>query len=85
MTNCDIEYNQFCCSDCTKSLCLYIKNKMSVIKKLYNIVKTLNMIDDNEEKCYGVSTDINRKWTDFFFITIGEKLSTNIPLRKYIA
>ena len=25
-TNCDIEYDQVCCSDCTKSLCLEIKN-----------------------------------------------------------
>ena len=33
-TNCDIEYDQFCCSDCTESLCLDIKNKMSVLEKL---------------------------------------------------
>ena len=31
LTNCDIEYDQFCCSDCNKSLCLEIKNKMSVL------------------------------------------------------
>ena len=30
-TNCEIEYDQFCCSDCTKSLCLEIKNKMSAL------------------------------------------------------
>ena len=81
-TNCEIEYYQFSCSDCTKALCLEIKHKMSVIKKLYNPVKTLNMNDDNEENCYGVSTDSIREWTDFFFITIGEKASTNIPLSK---
>ena len=40
------------------------------------------MNDDNEEKCYGVSTDFIRKLTDLFFITIGEKASTNIPLSK---
>ena len=50
--------------------------------KIYNLVKTLNMDDDNEDKCYGVSTDFIRKSTDFFFITIGEKESTNTPLRK---
>ena len=26
-TNCDIDYNQYPCSDCTKLLCLEIKNK----------------------------------------------------------
>ena len=55
---------------------------MSVIEELYNLVKTLNMNDDIEEKCYGVSTDFIRKLTDLFFITIGEKASTNIPLSK---
>ena len=49
-TNCDIEYDPFCCSDCTKSLCLEIKNKVSALKKLYNIVKTLNINDENEEQ-----------------------------------
>ena len=34
------------------------------------------------EKCGGVSTDFIRKLTDFFFIIIGEKSSTNIILRK---
>ena len=53
-TNCEIEYYQFCCPDCTKSLCLDIEKKMSVFGKLYNLVKTLNMNDENEEKCYGV-------------------------------
>ena len=27
-TNCDIDDNLFCCSDCTKSLCLDIKKKI---------------------------------------------------------
>ena len=40
------------------------------------------MNDDNKEKCCGVSTDFIRKLTDLFFIIIGEKASTNIPLRK---
>ena len=34
LTNCEIEYYQFFCSDCTKSQCLYINNKMSVLGKL---------------------------------------------------
>ena len=54
---------------------------MSVLEKLYNLVKALNMNDENKEKYYGVSTDFIRKLTDFFFITIGEKASTNVPLR----
>ena len=33
LTNCEIEYSQFCCSDCTKSLCFKIKKKMSALKK----------------------------------------------------
>ena len=40
------------------------------------------MNDDDMEKCCGVSTDFIRKLTDLFFIIIGEKASTNIPLRK---
>ena len=60
MTNCEIEYDQFCYSDCTKSLCLEIKKKMSVIDKSYNLFKALNMNDDKEEKFYGVSTDSSK-------------------------
>ena len=81
-SNCEIEYDQFCCSCCTKSLGLKIKKKMIVFKKLYNLVNTLNVNDDNKEKCYGVSTDYVRKLTDYFFIAIGEKESTNNSLRK---
>ena len=55
---------------------------MSVLDKLYILIKTLNMNDDNEKKCYDVSTDLVRKLTDLFFITIGEKSSTSIPLSK---
>ena len=40
------------------------------------------MNDDNMEKCCGVSTDFIKKLTDFFFIFIGEKASTNTPLSK---
>ena len=40
------------------------------------------MNDDNEETCYGVSTDFIRKLTDLFFINIGEKTSTNIIMSK---
>ena len=43
---------------------------MSALEKLYNLFKTLNMNNDNEEKCYGVSTDFIRKLADLFFITI---------------
>ena len=50
LTNCDIEYDQFCWSYCTKSLCLDIKRKMSDIEQLYNRVKTLNINYDNMEK-----------------------------------
>ena len=82
LTNCEIEYDWFCCSDCTKSLCLEIKNKMSDLDKLYNITKALNVNYDNEEKCYGVSTCFIRKLTDLFFLTTGEKLSKQIPLSK---
>ena len=65
LTNFEIDYDQYRCSDCTKSLCLEIKEKQS-LEKLYNIVETLNMNNDNVEKCCGVSTDFIRKLTDFF-------------------
>ena len=55
---------------------------MIVQDKLYNLIKALNMNDDNDGKCYGVSNDFIRKLTDLFFITIGEKVLTNIPLSK---
>ena len=48
---------------------------MIVLKKLYNIVKTLNMNDENMEKCCGVSTDSIRELKDLFFTIIGEKSS----------
>ena len=35
--NCDIDYNQYCCSDCTKSLCLEIKNK-KILWRNYRIL-----------------------------------------------
>ena len=62
-------------------MCLDIKNKISALKKIYNLVKILNINDGNEKKCYCVSTDFIRKLTGFF-ITIGEKTSTNIPLSQ---
>ena len=71
LSNCDIEFDQFCFSDCTKSLCLEIKNKIGVLEKLYIFFKTLNMNDNNEEKCYVVPTGFIRKLMDFFLITIG--------------
>ena len=81
-TNCDIDYDMFCCSDCTKSLCLEIKKKMCALEKLYNLVKTFNINDDKTEKCCGVSTNFIRKLADLFFIIIGEKSLTNISLSK---
>ena len=60
-TNCEIEYDHFCFSYCTKSLCLETKNKMSALKILYNIVKALDINDNNKEKCCGVSTEFNQK------------------------
>ena len=80
--NCDIEDDLFCFHYFTNSLCLDIKNKMNIIEKLYLLVKILNMKYNNDKKCYGISTDSIRKLTDLFFIIIGEKVSTNIPLRK---
>ena len=52
---------------------------MSALKKLYNLVKTLNMNDENEENIYGVSTDFIRKLTYFFFIIIGENPQQTFP------
>ena len=46
---------------------------MNVLEKLYLLVKKLNMNYENEEKCFGSSTDYIKKPTDFFFIIIGEK------------
>ena len=40
----------------------------------------MNINDDNEEKGSSVLTDFIKKLTDLFFITIGEKAPTNIPL-----
>ena len=52
---------------------------MSALEKLYNLVKTLNMNDENMEKCCGVSTDFIRKLTNFFFIIIGENPQQTLP------
>ena len=42
----------------------------------------MNINDDNNGKCYGVPTDFIGKLTNLFFIIIGEKSSTSMPLRK---
>ena len=79
MTNCEIDYDLFCCSDCTKSLCSEIKNKMCALDKLYKLVKTLNINDDSIEKCCGVLTSFIRKLADIFFIIIGENPQQTFP------
>ena len=38
--------------------------------------------EENEEKVFSISTKFIRKLTDLFFLIIGEKASTNIPLNK---
>ena len=43
-----------------------------------------NVKDDNEEICYGVSTDFIRKLTDLLSIILGEKSSENNPLEKIV-
>ena len=53
LTNYEIEYDQFCFSYCTKSLCFDIKKKMRAIRKFYNLVKNININDDNKEKRCG--------------------------------
>ena len=73
----------FSCQDCTKSVCLDIQKKLNVIEKLYLLVRTLNMSDDdNEAKVCGILTKFIRKLTDLYFLIIGEKASTNTPLNR---
>ena len=56
---------------------------MNVLEKLHLLFRTINMNDDdNEAKVCGISTNFIRKLTDFFFIIIGGKSSTKIPLNK---
>ena len=60
-----------------------IQKKMSVIERLNLLVRTLNMNDDdNEAKVCGILTKLIRKLTDLFFLIIGEKASTNLPLNR---
>ena len=48
LTNCEMEYDLFCCQDFTKPLWLDFR-KINDLKKLYLLVRTLNMNDDNEK------------------------------------
>ena len=82
LTNCEIDYYQYHCSDCSQSLCLDIKNKIKYLDKLYILVETLNTKNEDIDKCCGVSTDFISKLTNFLFTIIGEKASTNIPWSK---
>ena len=66
LTNCDIDYDQYHCSDCSQLLCLEIKNKIKSLDKLYNLVETLNTNNEDIDKCCGVSTDFISKFTNFF-------------------
>ena len=52
---------------------------MNAPEKLYLLVRTLNMNDDNEEKCYGISTYFIIKLTDSFFIIIVENDQQMLP------
>ena len=52
---------------------------MCSLDKLYNLIKILNMKDDNMEKCCGVSTHFIRKLTDFFLMIIVEKPQQTFP------
>ena len=79
LTNCETEYDQFCCSDFTNVVCLYIIDKMSALEKLYNLVKIFNMNDDNEKNCYCVLTDFIRKLTDIFFMAVVKKHQQKFP------
>ena len=54
---------------------------MSALEKVYNLVKTLNINDNNEEKCYVLSTDFIKELIDFFH-NYWEKTSKNTPLSK---
>ena len=38
LNNCEIDYDQYYCYDCSQSLCLEIKNKRKSLDKLYNLV-----------------------------------------------
>ena len=66
LTNCEIDYDQYHCYDCSQSLCLEIKNKRKSLDKLYNLVKILNTNNEDIDKCCGVSTDFISKLTEFF-------------------
>ena len=66
LTNCKINYDQYHCSDCSQSFCLDIKDKRTYLDKWYNIVETLNMNNEDLDKCYGVSTDFISKLNVFF-------------------
>ena len=54
LTNCEIDCDMYRCSDCTKLLCLEIKNKRKSLDKLYNLVETLNTNNEDIDKCCGV-------------------------------
>ena len=57
--------------------------KKNVIEKLYLLVITLNINDDDkEEKFCDILTKFTRILTDLFSIIIDGKSSTNIPLNK---
>ena len=38
--------------------------------------------DDNNENLFGILTTFTRKLIDFFFIIIGENVSTNLPMNN---
>ena len=80
---CEFEYDLFCLQAFTKSLSLDIRNKMYVVETFHLLLRTLNMNeDDNEETFYGILTNSIRTLTDLYFMIIGEKSSTNIPLNN---
>ena len=81
LTNCEIRDAMFSCQYCNKSVCLYIQKEKMFLKNC--IYLTLNMNDgDNEAKVCGILTHFIRKLTNHFFVIIGVKYWTDIPLNK---
>ena len=83
LINCEIKDDMFSCQDYTEYFCFVIQKKMNVLDRLHVLVRTLNInYDDNEAKVCGILTKFIIKLTYLFFLIIGEKSSTNIPLNK---
>ena len=80
LTNVEIKIDNMCYKDFTESLCLYIQNKICIVKILNALIIMMNTNKyENEEKLYGILANLIRKTDNLYFTIICENHLQTFP------